>query len=65
MIGLVMVFCLGFLLAGLALSISSKKDHPVSFFQRLKKEAKKYLVPSYWFVRGGGTCGDLALCSSL
>jgi len=44
MIGLVMVFCMGFLLVGLALSHLSKKDRPVSFFQRLK-EAKKYLVP--------------------
>ncbi len=42
--GLVTVFCLGFLLAGLALSISSKKDRPVSFFQGLNT-AKKYLTP--------------------
>jgi len=44
MLGLVMVFCLGFFLVGLALSISSKKDSPVSFFQGLIK-TKKYLVP--------------------
>jgi hypothetical protein len=42
--GLLTVFCLGFLLAGLALSISSKKDSPVSFFQGLNR-AKKYLIP--------------------
>ncbi|MFA4861685.1 hypothetical protein [Methanoregula sp.] len=44
MIGLVLVFCLGFLMAGLTLSISSKKDRSVSFMQGLR-QAKKYLVP--------------------
>jgi hypothetical protein len=43
-VGLMTVFCLGFLLAGLALCLSSKKDRHVSFFQGLK-EAKKFLVP--------------------
>jgi hypothetical protein len=38
------VFCLAFLLAGLVLSISSKKDSPVSYLQGLKR-AKKYLIP--------------------
>jgi hypothetical protein len=42
--GFLTVFCLVFLLAGLVLSISSKKDSPVSFFQGLNK-AKKYLIP--------------------
>jgi hypothetical protein len=42
--GLLTVFCLGFLLAGLVLSFSSKKDGTVSFFQGLKR-AKKYLRP--------------------
>ena len=42
--GLLTVFCLGYLLAGLALSLSSKKDGPVSFFQGLE-QAKKYLMP--------------------
>lgn len=36
------LFCLVFLLAGLVLSISSKKEGPVSFFEGLAK-AKKYL----------------------
>ena len=44
MIELPMVFCLVFLLAGLILSISSKEDGTVSFFQGLK-HAKKYLSP--------------------
>jgi hypothetical protein len=38
------VFCLVFLLAGLTLSLSSKKDGPVSFFQGLTM-AKKYIRP--------------------
>jgi hypothetical protein len=42
--GLLTVFCLGFLLVDLVLSISSKKDSPVSFFQGFDR-AKKYLVP--------------------
>jgi hypothetical protein len=42
--GLLTVFCLVFLLAGLILSISSKKDRPVSFFQGFNR-AKKYLIP--------------------
>jgi hypothetical protein len=42
--GLLTVFCMGFLLAGLALSISSEKDGPVSFFQGLRM-AKKYVIP--------------------
>jgi hypothetical protein len=53
--GLLAVFCLGFLLAGLALSLSSKKDGPVSFFQALK-QAKKYLVP----LTGGSVVAALA-----
>ena len=46
--GFLTVFCLVFLLAGLALSHSSKKDGPVSFFQGLKRAKKKYLVPLTW-----------------
>lgn len=42
--GLLTVFCPVFLLAGLALSLSSKKDDTVSFFQGLRM-AKKYLIP--------------------
>jgi hypothetical protein len=42
--GLAMVFCLGYLLTGLAVNLSSKKDRPVSFFQGLIR-AKKYLSP--------------------
>ncbi len=42
--GLLTVFCLGFLLAGLALRHSSEKDGQVSFFQGLRM-AKKYLIP--------------------
>jgi len=38
------VFCLVFLLAGLVLSLSSKKGGPVSFFQGLTM-AKKHLIP--------------------
>ena len=53
--GLLTVFCLGFLLAGLALSLSSKKDGPVSFFQGLKR-AKKYLIP----LTGGSVVAALA-----
>jgi hypothetical protein len=43
-IELLTVFCLVLLLAGLILSISSKKDGPVSFFHGLAM-AKKYLRP--------------------
>ena len=55
MAGLLTVFCLGFLLAGLALSLSSKKDGPVSFFQGLRM-AKKYLIP----LTGGSMVAALA-----
>jgi hypothetical protein len=48
-------FCLVFLLAGLALSRSSKKDGPVSFFQGFKL-AKKYLVR----LTGGSVVAALA-----
>ena len=53
--GLLTMFCLGFLLAGLALSIPSKKDGTVSFFQGLKR-AKKYLIP----LTGGSVVAALA-----
>ena len=53
--GLLAVFCLVFLLAGLALSLSSKKDDPVSFFQGLNR-AKKYLIP----LTGGSVVAALA-----
>ncbi len=53
--GLLTVFCLGFLLAGLASSLSSKKDGTVSFFQGLKR-AKKYLIP----LTGGSVVAALA-----
>ena len=53
--GLLTVFCLGFLLAGFALSLSSKKDGPVSFFQGLRM-AKKYLIP----LTGGSVVAALA-----
>jgi hypothetical protein len=53
--GLLTVFCLVFLLAGLALSLSSKKDDPVLFFQGLER-AKKYLVP----LTGGSVVAALA-----
>ncbi len=53
--GLLAVFCLGFLLAGFALSLSSKKDGPVSFFQGLRM-AKKYLIP----LTGGSVVAALA-----
>jgi hypothetical protein len=43
-IELLTVFCLVFLLAGLTLGISSKKDGPASFFQGLTM-AKKYIRP--------------------
>jgi hypothetical protein len=42
--GLLIVFCLVFLLAGHILSLSSMKDSTVSFFQGLMM-AKKYLIP--------------------
>ena len=42
--GLLMVFCLVFLLAGLILGFSSKEGGTVSFFQGLRM-AKKYLIP--------------------
>jgi hypothetical protein len=44
MAGLLTVFCLVFLLAGLILGLSSKKDSMFSFFQGLRM-AKKYLIP--------------------
>ena len=53
--GLLTVFCLGFLLAGLALSLSPKKDGTVSFFQGLSM-AKKYLIP----LTGGSVVAALA-----
>jgi hypothetical protein len=53
--GFLTVFCLVFLLAGLALSHSPEKDGPVSFFQGLKR-AKKYLVP----LTGGSIVAALA-----
>jgi hypothetical protein len=53
--GLLTVFCMGFLLAGLALSLSSKKNGPVSFFQGLGR-AKKYLIP----LTGGSVVAALA-----
>ena len=53
--GLLTVFCLVFLLAGLTVSLSSKKDGPVSFFQALNK-AKKYLLP----LTGGSVVAVLA-----
>jgi len=53
--GLLTVFCLGFLLAGLALSLSPEKDGPVSFFQGLRM-AKKYLIP----LTGGSVVAALA-----
>jgi hypothetical protein len=53
--GLLTVFCLVFLLAGLALSLASKKDGPVSFFQGLRM-AKKYLIP----LTGGSVAAALA-----
>jgi hypothetical protein len=49
------VFCLVFLLAGLALSLSSKKDSTVSFLQGLTV-AKKYLAP----LTGGSVVAALA-----
>ena len=52
---LLTIFCVGFLLAGLALSFSPDKDGPVSFFQGLKR-AKKYLVP----LTGGSVVAALA-----
>ncbi|HNY03582.1 MAG TPA: hypothetical protein PKG48_13375, partial [Bacteroidales bacterium] len=53
--GLLTVFFLGYLLAALILSISPKKDGPVSFFQGLK-QAKKYLIP----LTGGSVVTALA-----
>ena len=53
--GLLTAFCLAFLLAGLILSLSSKKDSKVSFFQGLK-QAKKYLIP----LTGGSMVAALA-----
>jgi len=53
--GFLTVFCVGFLLARFAISISSKKDGPVSFFQGLNK-AKKYLIP----LTGGSVVAALA-----
>ena len=50
--GLLVVFCLAFLLAGLALRRSSKNGGPVSFFQGLKR-VKKYLLPI--------TCGSMVV----
>jgi len=55
LVGLLTVFCLVFLLAGLALSLLSKKDGPVSFFQGLNL-AKKYLLP----LAGGSVVAALA-----
>nr|WP_320161098.1 hypothetical protein [uncultured Methanoregula sp.] len=54
-IGSLALFCLGFILAGLVLSISSKKDRPVSFFRGLER-AKKYLIP----LTGGSVVSSLA-----
>jgi hypothetical protein len=53
--GLLSVFCLVYLLAGLTLSHSSKKTGAVSFFQGLK-QAKKYLIP----LTGGSVVAALA-----
>jgi hypothetical protein len=53
--GFLTVFCLVFLLAGLAFSIFSKKDDPISFHQGLSK-AKKYLIP----LTGGSVIAALA-----
>jgi hypothetical protein len=53
--GLLTVFCLIFLLAGLALSLSSKEGGTVSFFQGLE-QAKKYLIP----LTGGSVVAALA-----
>jgi hypothetical protein len=53
--GFLTAFCLVFLLAGLDLCLSSKKDGPVSFFQGLEL-AKKYLVP----LTGGSVVAALA-----
>ena len=55
MAGLLTLFSLGFLLMGLALNLSSRKDDPVSFFQGLKV-AKKYLIP----LTGGSVVAALA-----
>jgi hypothetical protein len=53
--GFLGVFCLVFLLVGLALSLSSRKEGPVSFFQGLTV-AKKYLIP----LTGGSVVAALA-----
>jgi hypothetical protein len=53
--GLLAVFCLVFLLAGLTVSLSSMKDGPVSFFQGMKR-AKKFLLP----LTGGSVVAVLA-----
>jgi hypothetical protein len=53
--GLLAVFCLGFFLAGFALSRSSENNGTVSFFQGLKRE-KKYLLP----LTGGSVVAALA-----
>jgi hypothetical protein len=53
--GFLAVLCLVFLLAGLILSLSSKNDSPVSFFQGLRM-AKKFLVP----LTGGSVVAALA-----
>jgi hypothetical protein len=46
LLGFATLFCLVFLLAGLFMSISSKKDSPASFFAGLS-EAKKYLKATF------------------
>ena len=59
LLGFATLFCLVFLLAGLILSISSKKEGPASFFEGLCG-AKKYLKAILFMVSCSGTRGHAA-----